>query len=234
MQGRALLFDLDGTLTDPLEGIARCVVHALQALGAPLPDARELRGWIGPPITDSFAAWFAQNGVAATAEQALHIYRERFAAKGLFENTVYPGMPEVLGELAERGFRLFVATSKPGVFARRILDHFDLSERFEDIYGSELDGTRVDKVELLDYLFVREGLDRARSVMIGDREHDMRAARYHDAAALGVLWGFGSAAELHEAGAQWLVAEPRQLLPALLESSPGGSFHRPRPGFAVP
>lgn len=224
MKGQALLIDLDGTLTDPFEGIARCIVHALEALGAPLPDTRALRGWIGPPITDSFADWFAQTGVAANVDEALHIYRQRFASRGLFENTVYPGVPEALDELADHGFRLFVATSKPGVFARRILDHFGLSERFEGIYGSELDGTRVDKVELLDYLLGREALDADRSAMIGDREHDMRAARYHELAALGVLWGFGSAAELREAGAQWLVAEPRQLLPALLESALRGGL----------
>jgi phosphoglycolate phosphatase len=198
-------------LTDPFKGIARCIEHALSELGLPVPDKHALRPWIGPPLLESFAAWFEYLGVSASPRQALALYRERFAGTGLYENEVYPGIPDVLRQLSDHGYRLILATAKPGVFARPIVDHFGLDRWLAGVYGSELDGRRTDKVELLQFILEREALEPGQCVMIGDREHDMRAARYHGMGAIGVLWGYGSDRELLDSGADRLVTEPQQL-----------------------
>lgn len=206
-----LLLDLDGTLTDPYEGIATCVLHALRRLHAPEPDAEALRDWIGPPLKASFQAWFDEHGLTVSTERAVAVYRERFATEGWRENRVYEGIPAALDELALRGHRLLVATSKPAVFARRICRHFGLDAPMHAIYGSELDGRRADKGELLAFLLRRENLSANQCMMIGDRKHDMLAARSLGVAAMGVLWGYGDRPELEASGAQHLVSEPQQL-----------------------
>ena len=139
------LFDLDGTLTDPKAEITRCIQHALEKLGEPVPGGDALTWMIGPPLLGSFARVVGE----ARAAEALRLYRERFGPIGLFENEVYPGIPALLARLQSRGVRLFVATSKPRVFAERILDHFGLSPFFEAIYGAELDNRNADKRDLL-------------------------------------------------------------------------------------
>lgn len=210
----AVLFDLDGTLTDPREGITRSIAHALERLGLEPPPLEELTFAIGPPLRVSFARLLGTEK-RETLELAVSHYRERFGDVGLFENTLYDGVVETLTALADRGTTLLVATSKPVVYARRIVDHFALGRHFVAVHGCELDGTREDKRDLMAHIIPHHGLDAARAVMIGDRGADMRAARHHGLKAVGALWGYGSREELLEYGAQHLCESPRHLIDAL-------------------
>jgi len=196
----AVLFDLDGTLTDPRAGIVASLRHAFQSLGRPCPSDDELSSWIGPPLHRAFARHFGSDDVALV-ERAVAAYRERYAVLGLFENQLYPGTREALVELGRLGLRLFVATSKPTVFAERILEHFELTRCFEAVHGSELSGARADKAELIAYVLHAHQLAAARTTMVGDREHDVLGARRCGVRAFGVLWGYGRAEELLAAGA---------------------------------
>ena len=209
-----LLFDLDGTLTNPFTGITRCIQHALAALGRPVPAADQLGWCIGPPLKQSLATLLGAEH-AHQADEALEKYRERFGSVGLFENEVYPGIKDALAELRGQGHRLSVATSKPTVFARRIIDHFGLVEFFVTVEGCELDGTRGDKTSLIAYVLQHEGMDPSDAVMIGDREHDIIGARANGVPGIGVLWGFGSREELDGAGAFTSVETPRDLVAAV-------------------
>ena len=202
--------DLDGTLTDPFEGISRCIAYALEALGHDKPADEELRRVIGPPLLDTFAELIGSE----QAHRALELYRERFGETGWQENVVYPGVHESLEAITTGGHRCFVATTKPHVFARRIIEHFDLSAYFDAIYGSELDGTRTDKTELLRFA-ARERSEAWPSVMVGDRYHDIIGARNNGFRSIGVTWGYGTAEELLGAGADCLAATPEEL-PGLL------------------
>jgi phosphoglycolate phosphatase len=207
------LFDLDGTLTDPKTGITRSVQYALDKLGQPVPDADALAWMIGPPLIASFTKLL---GGPEDAPEALRLYRERFGVTGLFENEVYEGIPALLRDLRERGIRLFVATSKPHVYARRILDHFDLSQFFSEIYGSELDNRNADKRDLIRHILDQERFDPAQAVMIGDREHDAIGAKANGLASIGVTWGYGSRQELLDAGVACLVDAPQDLAEPIL------------------
>jgi phosphoglycolate phosphatase len=214
---RNLLFDLDGTLTDPREGIVRCFQHALRRLGAEVPEEAALERHIGPPLRNALRELLP--GREAEIERAVEAYRERFAPIGMFENRVYTGIPELLKALVQAGNTLHLCTSKPRPFARRILEHFGLERYFASIHGSELDGTRNDKRELLVYLLGRERLTPARCLMLGDRHFDVEAASHCGVASVGVLWGYGSREELEAAGAAWLAESP-EALRALLVSAP--------------
>jgi len=209
-----LLFDLDGTLTDPFPGITRCMAYALERVGVPAPPAEALRWCIGPPLKHSLARLLDTDD-DARVDEALALYRERFGTLGLFENEVYDGIPEVLEALNEAGHTLVVATSKPTVFARRIVEHFGLQRYFRNTYGSELDGTRVEKTRLIAHVLEEESIDGTQSVMIGDRAYDMIGARENGLARCGVLWGYGSQEELERSGAQTVVAAPSQLIHAI-------------------
>jgi phosphoglycolate phosphatase len=205
-----LLFDLDGTLTDPYVGITASIRAALACLGRPAPPPERLGWCIGPPLRESFKRLLVTED-DALADRALTHYRERFGAVGLFENRVYAGVPTVLEQLSAKGYRLFVATSKPGVFADRILDHFGLRVHFSAVYGSELDGTRNDKGDLIAHLLSREAIPAAETVMIGDRYHDIVGARRNGVGAYGVLWGYGTRMELEKAGAVACLESPADL-----------------------
>jgi phosphoglycolate phosphatase len=206
----AIFFDLDGTLTDPKPGITRSIQYALQKLDHPaIPTEDELTWCIGPPLRASFVRLL---GADHSADNAVAFYRERFSDVGLYENGVYDGVREVLALLGAAGPRLFVATSKPHVYAERIVAHFGLRDHFERVFGSELDGTRVDKSDLLAYALRETSVDPARTVMIGDRSHDMVGARNNGMAGIGVLYGYGSQAELLEAGARQVCATPGAIL----------------------
>jgi phosphoglycolate phosphatase len=204
----AAYFDLDGTLTDPKPGITRSIQYALTRLDLAAPPEDELTWCIGPPLRASLMKLL---GTDDLADRALLLYRERFADIGLFENDVYPGIEDTLSAFAGSGRRLFVATSKPGVYAERIIDHFKLRVYFERVFGSELDGTRADKTDLLGYALRSAGVDPATAMMIGDRSHDMVGARNNGMTALGVLYGYGSEAELLDAGAHHVCATPQAL-----------------------
>lgn len=205
-----LLFDLDGTLTDPFLGITRCIQHALKTLDHPVPPADDLRWCIGPPLHDSFLTLLntADDRLAA---KAVEIYRERFGTVGLFENEIYPGTIECLETLSDQGHTLSVATSKPTVFARRIIDHFNLANYFTAVDGSELDGTRGDKTSLIAHILKRDKVTPDDVLMIGDRKHDMIGAAENGVRGIGVLWGYGSTEELQSAGACTIVNAPADL-----------------------
>lgn len=206
----AIYFDLDGTLTDPKIGITRSIQYALGKLDHPaMPTEDELTWCIGPPLRASFVKLL---GGDHAADAAVAFYRERFSDVGLFENGVYNGVPEVLTTLRASGHRLFVATSKPHVFAERIIDHFGLRDHFERVFGSELDGTRVDKSDLLEYALKEAAVDPSRTLMIGDRSHDMVGARNNGMKGIGVLYGYGSRDELTQAGALHVCATPQAIL----------------------
>lgn len=194
-----VLLDLDGTLTDPQVGITTSIRHAMAELGRPLADAVDLDWCIGPPLIDAFARLL--DGDRALAERGVAAYRARYGVVGLYENEVYPGIPELLDALVGAGRRVVLATSKPRVFAERILGHFDLARRFAAIHGSELDGARVHKTDLLPWILDREAIDPGSAVMVGDREHDVLGAHAAGLATIGVLWGYGSRDELVRAGA---------------------------------
>lgn len=210
-----ILFDLDGTLTDPFTGITKCIQHALSSLGREVPPADDLRWCIGPPLHDSFLTLLDTDD-GDLASKALEIYRERFGKVGLFENELYPGLEDCLREFSRSGHRLSVATSKPTVYARRIVEHFGLTGYFCVVDGSELDGTRTDKTSLIAHILERDGLDRGEVVMIGDRKYDMIGAVANEIPGLGVLWGYGSRDELRNAGASRLIEWPGDL-PAVIK-----------------
>ncbi|MES1149858.1 MAG: HAD family hydrolase [Bradyrhizobium guangdongense] len=204
-----IYFDLDGTLTDPKPGITRSIQYALKKLDQPVPTEDELTWCIGPPLRASFVRLL---GGDHSADHAVSFYRERFSDVGLYENGVYDGIGDVLTKLCTSGHRLFVATSKPHVFAERIIDHFGLRRYFVRVFGSELDGTRVDKGDLLAYALDEEKVDPRSAVMIGDRSHDVVGARKNGMTAIGVLYGYGSEVELRDAGAHHICAAHPELL----------------------
>jgi phosphoglycolate phosphatase len=208
----SLLLDLDGTLTDPRDGIVGSIRHALEALGAPAPPDADLARYIGPPLSHAFAELLGCARDAAHVVTAIERYRERFDARGWRENRVYAGVPELLDAACDAGWRCLVATSKPRVFAERIAAHFGLGERLDGVYGSELDGRLNEKPELLAHILTMEKLDARCSVMVGDRRHDVAGARANRVASVGVLWGYGSREELAGAGADALCEEPGELL----------------------
>ena len=205
-----LLFDLDGTLTDPRAGIVRSIHHALERLARPCPPEAALADCIGPPLRRTFRRLLATTD-PELIERAMALFRERFGVVGLFENEVYAGVDAMLAQLDREGRRMFVATAKPAVFAERIVRHFGLDRHFRGIYGPDLDGRLDDKGDLLAHLLATEGLEPGEVVMIGDREGDVAAARRHGVRAIGVLWGYGSSAELRAAGADLVCATPAEL-----------------------
>ena len=209
-----VLFDLDGTLTDPAEGITNALMHAQRRLGREVSPREELFVFIGPPLIETFMSEWGLT--RAEADQALVYYREHFGTKGLFENVPYPGIGETLAALKASGLRLFVATSKPEPLSLRILEHFDLIKYFEAVAGSTMDEQRTKKGEVIAYALSTYGLDPAETVMVGDRKHDVIGARENGVPCVGVLYGYGSRAELTEAGAAALAADLNQLTALLL------------------
>ncbi len=211
-----LLFDLDGTLTDPYQGITQSICHALKTLGCPVPRQKDLRWCIGPPLKNNFAR-LLETDDQHLVQEAIAIYRERFGSVGLFENDLYETIPETLAALRDDGHALFVATSKPTVFAKRIVDHFGLAPYFKTVHGSELDGTHCDKTDLLAHILQSEEIAPEQTVMIGDRKHDMIGAKANGVRGIGVLWGYGSREELETAGAEVCIGQP-EALPGVFKS----------------
>jgi phosphoglycolate phosphatase len=210
-----VLFDLDGTLTDAAPGIINCLLYALDSMGVDHPDGDAIRTFLGPPLAVTFREHFGMTD--AETDVAIAKYRERYHDVGLFENDVYGGIPELLTALNATDLTLAVATSKPTYSATRILEHFGLAGHFAFIGGSDLAGVRHDKAAVIAHTLEELGtLGIARSaaevVMIGDREHDVHGARVHGIDTIGVLWGYGSRAELTGAGAVDLVDQPTDLL----------------------
>ena len=211
MRYDTVLFDLDGTLTDPGEGITNSVAYALRQFGIENTDRTQLYKFIGPPLKESFIKYYGFSD--QQAEEAVAQYRVYFAPKGLFENKVYPGVPQLLAQLRAKGYKLLLATSKPEGFAVQILEHFGLLEYFDVAAGATMDGSRVAKADVIAYALQKAGVtDRTRAVMVGDRLHDVEGAKAQGLACIGVLYGYGDAAELTAAGAAHLAATPAEVL----------------------
>lgn len=211
----AVLFDLDGTLTDAGPGIINCVRYALDSLGIEHPDDATLRTFLGPPLYVTFGEHFGMS--EADVASAIELYRERYHDVGMFENEVYPGIPELLQNVQSRGIRMAIATSKPEYSATRILEHFDLSQYFEFIGADDLEGTRSSKQAVITHVLANTALDPQQQalLMVGDRRHDVEGARAHGISTVGVLWGYGDEVELSGAGAKALVSNPEELQHAL-------------------
>ena len=207
-----IFFDLDGTLTDPAQGITNSFIHALKFFGRELPSYEELCKLIGPPLPYSFETilGFPKEKVM----EAVAKYREYFASKGLYENSVYPGIPRLLQNLKEQGKHLVVATSKPEEYSVKIIEHFNLSQYFDYICGSLMDESRSKKDEVIAYALQCCGLgegDKDRVLMIGDRFHDIEGAKKNGIKSCGVLFGYGSFKELKDAGADFIAADIQEL-----------------------
>lgn len=209
-----VLLDLDGTLTDPLDGITRSLAHAIEALGAPAPDTATLARFIGPPLPEAFAELLPDPS-PERIELAIARYRERFDRVGWRENRVYDDVPSFLDALRARGVRALLATSKPQIFALRIARHFGFEPALDAIYGSELDGRLGHKAQLVAHVLAQERLAPERAVMLGDRRHDVEGARANGLRSLGVTYGYGDRAELSAAGATWICDDLREALRVL-------------------
>ena len=207
-----ILIDLDGTLTDPKVGITTSARYGLEKIGHPISDEINIDWIIGPPLKASLAKILNVEADHVLAEQALMGYRERFAVKGLYENHVFEGVAETLAELKRRGYRLFVATAKPTVYAKQILEHFDLAQYFTDIHGSELNGDRTNKAELIQYILTQQQLQADQCMMVGDREHDIFGARQNGIDTIAVNYGYGSQEELALAQPKYQIDRFNQLL----------------------
>lgn len=193
---KAILFDLDGTLTESGEGITKCVQYALEKLGKPESDLKKLEVFIGPPLMEQFMKYAGLD--EETARRAVEYYRERYSTIGIFENRPYPGVEEMLQELKRKKYLLAVASSKPEYFVKQILDYFHLTEYFDEIVGSELNGSRTNKTEVIEETLRRLGLDKHREqvIMVGDKEHDVLGARAAGLECVAVSYGYGTEEEL--------------------------------------
>ncbi|WP_437921815.1 HAD family hydrolase [Sphingobacterium sp. LRF_L2] len=201
-----ILFDLDGTLTDPAEGITKCIAYALDSFGIETLDLHSLRAHIGPPLKDTFMEVYSFD--EETALQAVAKYRERFSTVGLYENLLFDGVPSFLEELKSKGYGIFLATSKPEIFAKEIIRYFELTSFFDFIGGSALDDSRPTKADVIRH--VMEGASLAKAdhcVMIGDRKHDILGAKTWGMSSIGVLYGYGDLEELRIAGADYIVED---------------------------
>jgi len=210
LAGVDVVFDLDGTLTDPVVGITRCIQHALAALGESTPPSSTLARFVGPPLRGTFATLLGTEDEEILSK-AIRLYRERFEAVGMLENAPYPDVPGMLEALRRRSHRLWVATSKPEIYAKQILEHFGLDRSFERIYGSELSGHNSDKADLLRCLLRTEDLVPASVCMVGDRAQDVLAAHENGVTAVAVLWGYGTMDELEAAAPHKIVRSAAEL-----------------------
>lgn len=209
-----ILFDLDGTITDPFLGITKSVAYALKYFNIEVNDLNELKVFIGPPLVDSFMQYYHLNHEQALV--AVEKYREYFKDTGIFENKVYEGMEEFLTKLVQDGYKLALATSKPNVFAKRILEHFNLDHYFIGVYGSELDGTRSKKGEVITYALNHLNITNDDAViMVGDRLHDIIGAHENNLKAIGVLYGYGSLEEMQLHQADYIVKDLKELYETL-------------------
>lgn len=220
---RIVLLDLDGTLTDSGEGIFNCVEYALEKYGIKVEDRERLRRFVGPPLVRSFQDFYGFS--EEKAQEATRFYRERYGDVGLFENTVYEGIDEMLSELKEAGLDLVVATSKPEPFTIRIMERFDLAKYFTLIVGSDDANGRNTKGKVIDYALKAYGemknmpleAVKQQAIMVGDRHHDIDGAKENGIDSVGILWGYGEREELETAGADYIVDVPDALLATIRE-----------------
>ena len=219
---KTILFDLDGTITDSGEGITKAVQYALKHFGINVEDINELKKFVGPPLRDSYMKFYNFDEEKAT--EGIKVFREYYEEKGMFENSLYDGIVDVLKALKKSGKELIVATSKPEVHAKKILEHFNVDKYFTIIAGADFEETRVKKGDVIKYaldnlrntLNDNEVLNLSQVIMIGDREHDIIGAKENDIKAIGVLYGYGDVVELTQARALKIVSSPEELREILL------------------
>ena len=209
MAEKYILFDFDGTVGDSSEGVFTCVIHAFEKMGMAIPDAAELRRVIGPPLMESFMT--RHNLSEAEAERAVAYYRELYSESGLLLCRAYDGIEGLLRRLKEQGFILAVATSKPEVYARKILKNMGLDSYFTFIAGAEFKGKRTDKINVLAYCLENLGIDPSEAIMIGDRYHDVEGAKNFGMRSIYVLWGFGNREEAEKYGADFICQDTEEL-----------------------
>ena len=209
---KTILFDLDGTLTDSGEGIINCVIYALERFGLPIPPRDSLRYFVGPPLHESF---IRQGIPADRAEEAVAVYRERYVPTGMFENTPYPGIRQLLEGLKAEGYTLYVASSKPEWMCVEILKHFELDGYFDMICGATMDTSRTNKEAVIAYL-LEQNHTSGEIIMVGDTKFDILGAKAHGIPAIGVSWGYGEAAQMLDAGAVAIADSTEQLLTLLV------------------
>lgn len=208
-----ILFDLDGTVTDPALGITNSVMYALKRYGIEVPERSELYKFIGPPLAGSFSEYYGFS--EEEGHRAVEVYREYYKDKGIFENKVYDGFEDMLKALKENGASIFLATSKPRVYAKQILEHFEIDKYFDGVVGSELNGERVEKDEVIAYALEKHSIEDA--VMVGDRSFDILGAKRNGLKSVGVLYGYGTKEELEAAGADFIVSSVEELKEILLK-----------------
>lgn len=208
-----VLFDLDGTLTDPAEGITNSVAYALERYGIRVEDKKSLYSFIGPPLNDSFMQYYGFS--PEKAMEAIGVYREYFRDRGIFENEVYEGIPELLDRIKKSGRKIVLATSKPEEFAVRILEHFDLIGYFDVVAGASMDEKRNKKGDVIKYAMEKGGFSAEGAVMIGDREHDIFGAVENGLPSIGVLYGYGDRKELEAAGAAYIAEAVKDIFELL-------------------
>jgi len=210
-----ILFDLDGTLTDPGIGITNSVMYALKKFGIEVDDRASLYKFIGPPLLESFQKFYGFS--KEDSELGLKYYREYFKPKGLYENKVYEGIESLLQELKKKGKKLLIATSKPEEFAIEILKHFHLLDYFDFVAGASMDEKRVKKADVITYALESYGItDKSSVIMVGDREHDVLGAKENELKSIGVLYGYGDYEELVHAGADYIAQNPEDILQIVL------------------
>lgn len=210
---KTILFDLDGTLTDPGEGITNSVAYALEHYGITVEDKKSLYCFIGPPLNDSFVKYYGFD--SEKAMEAIGVYREYFRERGIFENELYEGVGELLDKIKRSGRKIVLATSKPEEFAVRILEHFDLIRYFDVVAGASMDEKRNKKGDVIAYALKKGGISVQDAVMIGDREHDIFGAKENGLPSIGVLYGYGSREELVAAGADKIVTTAEEIFTAI-------------------
>lgn len=209
MKFNTVLFDLDGTLTDSFPGIADCVEYALSRFGIKVENRASLSVFVGPPLLYSFKKFYGFS--ESDARRAVEYYRELFRESGIYNNTLYDGVVELLSSLKESGVKLLVATSKPEVFARKILASHEIDGLFGFIGGATLTDERTSKEQVIDYVIKSCGTDKSSALMVGDREHDITGAHLCGIKAAGVLYGYGSRGELEFAGADFIAETPEDI-----------------------
>jgi phosphoglycolate phosphatase len=209
-----VFFDLDGTLTDPMHGITNCINYSLQKLERPTRPKAELIEFIGPPLRQSYPAILATDD-EDLIEKATALYRERFSGIGIYENELYDGVAELLAELKMDLLRLFVVTSKPTIYSKRIIEHFGLSAYFDNVFGPELNGRFDDKTKLIEYILKDHNLSPSETIMVGDREADIIAGKLNGTQTIGVTYGYGTLEELLGCAPDHLCDNTAQILPIM-------------------
>lgn len=212
---KTVLFDLDGTLTDPGIGITNSIMYSLDKFGIRVTDRTELYKCIGPPLWESFETFYGFS--KEKSQQAVDEYRVYYKDKGIYENELYDGIIETLRTLKENGMQIVMATSKPEVFAIRIAEYFDFEKYFDLIVGSMLDGTRREKTEVIEHALKTLDIDTSTAVMVGDRKYDILGGKQYGLKTVGVTYGYGDRLELEDAGADVIVDDTKELLNKLLE-----------------